>query len=421
MRHFTTGGFHELTTDGGSKTISITPGAAPVSGKFLIGGIDPRTDGRRNYVIKITPHLNIVFDPDAAGSAVSWDKLYKGVSSIEIFSPVMGTIYPHKHTRGAVAGHLIQVLGLGYAYPQGSRTQIPASTDTDVTLDLFYAMPIAHECFADPMESAQFVGFFDGGSVEVTVAASTVYDGDYAGAVTKTGTLRCVVETQPSPRNFIGVPFQWREREIAGGGTSPALQNVGGETSLNGVQQGCGLAVLAWLTNATGIGLNGPDGIDNITALGLPWRGQKQVSNLDGFMQSLRNQTERRVGPVAGTGTTIIADGAGWPSTMDSTTQVDNRPSANSQAMFFPVVMPGRAVATAKLQRILGNISLDMLVTDAITNPHRPVTLELMEWHPDTVVAMAQSGGFSGVGRKRAIGGGGSAKELRYCAIEFDS
>lgn len=416
----TTGLSYELGTSGGAKTIAIVPATTVQSGTFTFSGVESRVNGMRNYLRRITLHLLTTFDPDAAGSAVSWDKLYKGLTSVEVITQ-LGVMFPHAHTSGALLGHFIQVLGLGYAYPQGARTQIPASTDTDVTIDLFYAIPFAQDLLVDPMETAVWTGFMDGGTIEAKVGITTVYDGDYAGAVIKAPTtLRCLAHTMPSPRNFIGFPNQWRNRQITGGGTSPKLTNVGGETQLNGVAAGCGLAAMYWLSDATGIGLGGPDGVDNFTAFGFAARGQKTTQNLDPLFWEQRELLERRFGPFAGTGTTIMNDNASWPATMDSGTAGDNRPSANAQQMALPIVAPARKLHTSKVQRVYGDLTLDFQVTSAITNPHQIATWELMEHTQNQVLALAASGGFRGTGVKKSAGGKqGTDSELRYAAYEF--
>ena len=421
MRNHTTPLTYELTSEGGSKTISVTPGASNQSGKFVISGIDPRIQDMRNYLTMLYPHLFLTFDPDAAGAAVSWDKLAKGLVSCEVISPILGTVFPHFHTLGATLMHLISFVSLGYLYPQGARTQIPTNTDVDVNVDLFYALPIANECLADPMETAQWTGFFDGGTVEMIVAASTIYDGDYAGAITKAPvTLRCLAEALPSQREFLGVPNQWRRRQIAGGGSSPVLKNVGGETSLNGVSPGCGLAGLYWLTNATGIGLGGPDGVDNITSIAMNWRGQKQTQNLDGFFHFARKQLEKRSSPISGVGTSPPNDNANWPATMDSGTAGDNRPSLNAQQMFLPIVTPGRELHTSKVQRVLGDLQVDFNNTVAVTLPHEFMSWELMEYSEDQANAMATLGLFRGeAGRKNLNRSPGKLSAFRYTAIEF--
>ena len=373
--------FQELTSSG-SESVSLTPGTATQTGTFQITGLPGTTDGKRNYTPGFWLHLSTVFDADGAGSAVNHDKLAKGLASARLFSPTEGEIYAHKQTRGAVLYHLIQVMGLGYHYPQCARAQIAANTDADTTIDLFFFLPLAHGFLSDPMEGSQWVGFFDQGVVEGTIDISTVYDGDYAGAVTKATTaLRAFCSFIPSPRNYLGVPIQWREREIAGGGTQPTLIGIGQETQRQGLRYGCGLAAMAWLTNATGIGLSGPDGVDNITQIELPWRSQPLLRNLDPYFLDLRRAVGSRVGPVAGTGSTIIHDGAGWPFTMADTPS--NRPAASGQSMFLLPVYPGRNAKTSKFQRLNGNYKVNLTTTDAISASHRVVTCEFMEYAPD--------------------------------------
>lgn len=419
MRDHTTPIFQELTSSG-SESVSLTPGAARTTGTFNITGIDPVTDGKRNYATGFWGHLNTTLDPDAAGSAVSADKLGKAMASWRVFSPIMGEVFPHNVTRGSVLYHLIQVLALGYHYPQHARAQIPANTDTDVTLDLYYFLPLSYEFLKKPHETAQWVGFFDQGLLEGTLDVSTVFDGDYAGSVLKAPTaLRAWVEYLPSPDNFLGVPTQWRDREISGGGSQPTLVGVGQETQLTGVRPGCGLASLWWLTDATGIGLGGPDGVDNITQYELPWRNQKLVRNLDPVFLSLRRAVGKRVGPVAGLGTTIIHDGAGWPSTMDSTP--NNRPGANSQQMFLPLVHLGTEAETSKFQRVAGNLKVNFTTTAAITNAHRFVSHEFMEFDDVQVDKMFRAMGidpqFFAFVRKPLLDNEPNQEKLRYTRI----
>lgn len=421
MRHATTPQFFELTSEGGQKTISITPSASIQSGKFNVSGVPARSDDMRMYSTRYYPHVQFDFNADAAGNAVSWDKLAKVLNSAELISPILGTVYPKFHTQGPTLMHIIDVVALAYQYPQGARTQIPANTDATYTVDMFYVLPIAHDFLVDQMETAQWTGFFDGGSLELDIAASTVFDGDYAGAVTESVVLRCIAEAMPSPREFLGVPFQWRRRQIQGGGQSPLLKNVGGETSLNGVRPGCGLVGMYWLTDATGMGLGGPDGVDNITSITLDWRRQKNIQNLDPFFHFARSQSEKRISPISEGAGAALLDATEWPSSMSATAaNAQNRPSANPQMMCLPIVTPGRMLHTSKLQRLLGDIQVDYNFTATFSTPHEFMTCEFLEWTTDQANAMAQLGLFQGQSaRKSATGGGGKASNFRYTAIEF--
>lgn len=424
MRNHINGVFVELRSNN-AETISITPGTASQLGTFDIKGVPPVTDDMLNYAQVFWWHLLTTFDPDAGGNAVNWDKLYKGMASFRLFSPLLGQKFPTAQTRGAVLGHIIQVVGLGYNYPQPARTQIPANTDTDVTLDLFYAAPLAYECLADPQECTDWIGFYDGGVFEGTVDVSSVYDGDYAGAVIKAPTtLRSYVELEPSHDRWIGCPTQWRERQITGGGPLPTLTGVGEETDLIGVQAGCGLAALLWLTDATGIGLSGPDGVDNFTAMEVPWRGQPNLRNLDPLYLNLRKTQNHRVAPVAGTGGAMTADGAGWPTTMAVTTGVDNRPAADAQKLFLPIIYPGSEMYTSKVAKVNGNLPVSFNVTAAISGTHRFVSWELLQYTDEHLAKLAVAMGVDESLFQRRRGSLGNANvpggKLRYTRTFFD-
>ena len=404
----------------GSESVALTPGTGQQRATFNIVGIDPVTDGKRNYAQAFWCHCTTVVDPDAAGNAINADKLAKVMASLRLQSPLLGEVFPQAHTRGAVLYHIIQVVACGYRYPQAARAQIPASTDTDVTIDLFYLMPLSYETLKKPHETAQWVGFFDQGVLEGTLDVSTILDGDYAGAVLKATTaLRAWVEYLPSPDNSLGVPVQWVDREIAGGGSSPILQGVGQQTQLNGVRPGCGLAWMSWLTDATGIGLGGPDGVDNITAIEIPWRNQKNLRNLDPFFLELRRIVGGRVGPISGLGTTIMHDGGGWPFTMADTPS--NRPAASSQSMFLPIVAMGRDSETSKFQRVQGNLQVNFTVTAAISTSHRFLTCEFMEYDDPQIDrcfrAMGIDPAFFEYRRKALLDNDPDPEKLRYSRI----
>jgi hypothetical protein len=418
-RDHTTPIVQELTSSG-SESVTLVPGSTTQTGTFNIAGIDPVTDGKRNYATGFWGHLQTVFDADAAGNAISADKLGKCMSSWRLFSPILGEVFPSKHTRGSVLYNLIQVMALGYNQSQPARAQIAANTDADTTIDLYYFLPLSYEFLKKPHEASQWVGFFDQGLLEGSLDVSTALDGDYSGGVLKATTqLRAWVEYMPSPDIALGVPVQWREREIAGGGSQPTLVGVGQETQLTGVRPGCGLAFLGWLTDATGIGLGGPDGVDNITQFELPWRNQKLVRNLDPVFLNLRRSTAHRVGPVAGTGSTIIHDGAGWPSTMDSTP--NNRPGANSQQLMLPLVFPGLDAETSKFQRVNGNLKINFTTTAAISSAHKFLTCEFMEYEDRQVDTMFRAMGVSPSAyhyhRKALLDNSPNQEKLRYTRI----
>lgn len=425
MRDHTTPLYKELSARG-AETVAITPSAATAQAEFVISGVPPATDNHRNYLTGFLVHLQIVVDPDAAGSAVSFDQLYKGMASVSVRSPLFGPVFDATHTRGAVLGHLIQVLAGNYQYPQPARIQIPASTDTDVTIDLYYWVPLSYEFLKKPHETAQWTGFFDGGDLVASVDAATVFDGDYAGAVTKNGVVRAVAEYFPSPDAFLGVPVQWRERQIVGGGGSPVLKGMGMDTHWQGVTQGCGLVALYMLTDAAGIGLGGGDGVDNILSVEIPFRSQLTLRNLDPLFVAQSRAMRGRTGPISGSGAAGVAlhAGGGWPFTMAATP--NGRPAAQAAAMFLPMIFPGKEFETSKAQRLIGDHQVNFSFTTPVTTIHRFVSMELMEFDPNLVAkaaaAMLGPSYQQYSANRKALGDNpkASKKALRYTRILFE-
>ena len=244
-----------------------------------------------------------------------------------------------------------------------------------------------------------------------------MFDGDYAGAVIKAPTtVRAWCTYLPSPDESLGVPFQWREREIVGGGTAPILKGVGQETHQTGIEQGAGLAAMFWLSDQ--LGLNGPDGVDNITSIEIPWRGQLQLRNLDAYFLELRRAAKHRVGPISGLGTTIVNDGGGWPNTMGSAPA--GRFGALATALFLPLIFPGQDFETSKAQRVGGDLQLLFGVTAAISTPHRFVTWELLEFDSNQIARLQMAMGNAGRRPDRfGLAKAGDPSQLRYTRWQF--
>jgi hypothetical protein len=171
---------------------------------------------------------------------------------------------------------------------------------------------------------------------------------------------------------------------------------------------------MVWLTDATGIGLSGSDGVDAITRLDLPFRGQNSIDIVDPWFVTLRRQLGGRVGPISGLGTTIAHDGSGWPYTMAATP--DNS-LANSQALFFPMVMPGKNFETSKAQHIKGDITVNFGFASAPSGQSRFATLELYEYDVVQLEALTRAMGLDPDQvnpTKKAYNQSASKKQVRY-------
>ena len=254
----------------------------------------------------------------------------------------------------------------------------------------------------------------------MTVANEDILNLDYAGAkLIAPTTLRCGAEAVPSSREFIGVPFQWRRRQVAGGGSSPVQKNVGGETSMNGIAPGSGLAANVWLADPAGIGLGGSAAVSTIDSITMEWRGQKNIQDMDYMYLYAKVAQEKRGSPISNGVGAALADFANWPATMSSTLG-ENRPSKDPEQMLLPMVLPGRMLHTSKVQRVLGDLQTDFVSTPAFTNAHEFMSWELLEFNDDQLDSMAVLGLFQGEPeRKNLTGTPGKESNFRYTAVEF--
>lgn len=386
MMRNTTPEFHELTSNSG-KNPSVTPGATAQTATFMLNNLPTGQQGRLwNYVNAIVLKLVTTLDqPAMGGAAINADKLWKVLQSVQVYCPILGTLYSHSNTRGAVLGNIYQYLGFGYtAMPV--RAQV-AAADGDTTITLYYRIPFAMGFLASAIETAPWTGFLEGGTVEVKLDVSTVLDGDSTGAVLKAPTnFRCWLEMQPAAEPIIHQIAQFREHITPGGSTRHVIQDMGSPDGLQGVDlsKGAGIAALLNLTDATGIGLGGSDGADNILAYDIPWRNQQRVDIPDApfiaFQAMMGNQ--RRAKPAA----PVTSDSAGFPYTIASAANGD---ANDAQALFVPLIACGNNLYTSKLQTVAGAKELNFQYTATPSAVNRFVGLYFPGWDEQFATALA--------------------------------
>lgn len=348
MRNHTTPVFHELVAAAG-KNPTVTPGTSAQTAIFNLTNIPVGKENKFWYYVTamILKVVTVVDQPAMGGTAIGADKLWKVVQSVQAQCPLLGQLFSHANTRGSVLGNVIQYLGYGYNATH-VRAEV-AAADGDTTVTLYYRVPFAYEFLKKPHETSPWGGFLEGGTVEVKFDVSTVLDGDSTGAVTKaTTSFRAWLELIPSPEAVIHTPVHWREHILPGSTTRHTIPDLGSPDGLIGIDQtkGVGVAALLYLTDATGIGLSGPDGADNIISYDIPWRDQQRIDAVDASYASLfammgHNRTSK----------VPTHDGGGFPYTLAATPNGDLN---NAQALIFPFIAPGRDLETSKLQTLHG-------------------------------------------------------------------
>jgi hypothetical protein len=364
MRNHTTPKIFELNSTGG-KNPSLTPGAQAQTATFLMQNVPVGKDGKFwYYALALVIKLVVTFDQAAmGGSVVNADKLWKVLQSVQVQCPLLGQLFLHGNTRGAVLGNIIQYLGYGYnALPV--RPQI-AAADGDTTVTLYYRVPFAYEFLRKPHETAPWGGFLENGTVEVKLDVSTVFDGDSTGAVIKAPTnLRAWLEMIPSPEPVIHTPVHWREHLTPGGGTKHTILDMGSADGLQGIDtsKGVGIAALLNLGNPTGLGLGGSGAVNNILSFDIPWRDQDRVDVPEATLVAMAAHmgNQRRAKPAA----PVTTDSAGFPNDIAQANSTGNNdPVFNADGMFLPLIVPGRDLETSKLQSQAGAREMNFTYT----------------------------------------------------------
>jgi hypothetical protein len=383
MKVFTTPKIHELVSTAG-KNPSVVPSASGVqTATFLLNTLPTGKAGRFWYYVQalLVKMSVVVTQAGGAGSVINPDKLWKCLASVGVQTPILGELYPHRNTRGAVLGNIIQTLGMGYqAFPLNAQV---AAANGNTTVTLFYRIPFAMEILKKSHETSPWTGMLEGGTVEVKCDLNSVLSADSTGVtIAAPCNFRAWLELQPQPEAVIHTPAHWREYLLPGSTTRHQLLDMGSPDGLKGVDisKGAGLAFLGLLHNPTGLGLGGATTFDTITGVDVPWRDQDRIDAPDAFLASLYAMKKRSVSSGGGgvKGTTIGND-FGFPYSIAQGNSADFANAGDGGAsglMYFPIVNPGYEIETSKLQSVKGARDINITYSATPAGQQRFLSLE---------------------------------------------
>jgi hypothetical protein len=371
---------YDLSAQGGGKTISITPGAAPQNGRFLFSGAPPRTGKLWNLMTAINIRIvTTLTEPTAGGTQLYWDALFNMIASVRVNCKLFGDLFVQQFISGTIAKHLVEFLGNGYCYGSVARQVIPATT-ASTTVELDISLPISQYWNDKPNLFALWNGWFEGGYLDFLFAANSAIGAFSTGAVSATPTtVYAWIEYQPSKELIIPPICHWRQYyQAASGGTRVLLQGVGNDGGLQGTIDGARLLASYYLTSNLGMG--GTTTADNITGIASPWRDQELTNNVDGFFrQYLRTNLRGVRGTIGGIAAATAQPDFGTHPYLMGTEQAGGLNSANAYVM--PLVAPVRGQDITKLQRVRGNYPIDFQFTTApTTGQHVVEQCELKEF-----------------------------------------
>lgn len=359
------------------KNPTITPGAGPTSVKWQMQNMPTGKQGKFWYYLTaiVVAFAVTVHQTNTEGVAqMENDILYRLLTSLQVYTPILGPLYQHSNTRGTVLGNLIQFAGFGYS-TVGSVPAVPVATASYVR-NIYFRVPFAHENLKKPHEFSPWGGFLEGGFVEILIAPITGL-ADFSTTSTFTSaTVRCWCEFIPAPEAIIHVPFNWREHTNIATGSRITIPDIGSPDGLQGIDQsrGCGVMNLWALMNITALDLGGNTTADNIASFDIQWRDQIRLESPDSYvMAQLAMMGNSRRTSWNGTGTPDVTDRHGFPN-FDELTPANGATALNSaQALIFPFVGAGRDLETSKLQTIAGAKDINISYVSPVSTAPRLV------------------------------------------------
>lgn len=427
MRNHTTPKLWELRSQQG-KTPTVTPGAGATDVSFLLTALPTGKDQKFWYYassvwLEMTANITVPADSDL--ESIDPDYLWQILQSVQVQCPLLGALYQHSNTRGAVLGLVIQYVAFGFnALPINDPLPLGATT----SVLLIFRIPFTNEYLRKPHETAPWTGFLEGGTIDVKVAPASVISAaggsTPANVVVNTVKLKCNLEMFPSPEAVIHTPCHWREHITPGGSPKHVITDMGSPDGLQGIDQskGVGIAGLYMLTGGpeSGLALDSTTNhlASNVLAYDFPLRDQTRIDSPEFPYLALYEMMGNNRRPVVLFGGTAVFDGGGFPYLSRAPAPNGTSIPFNSPyATVFPLIAPGRDTETSKLQTVAGAKEINFQYTVTPTESSRFVGQYYPQWDEQFARGLAarinpagagdltaktlnkQTGGVRGVGK----------------------
>jgi hypothetical protein len=380
---YTSSRYFEIMPQQG-RTPTVTPGTGATQIQFLLNSIPTQKDSKFWYYVRkarLKLKCTVTLPTDSTFVGLTPEARYRALSSLEVTTPILGTLFATQNTRGTVLGNVIGPISQGYNTKPYSNL-LGAGGNTTVNFEVVYDIPFAQEFLANPMDSAPWAGLLEGGYINVNIAPSTVFAATLAGAVLTSVTASVSLAMQPEPEPRVHTPVQYREHIMPGGSTRFTVTDMGSPDGLQGIDQsmGVGIAGLAMLLSPTSnlVGLDGGTTADNITQFNIPWRDQNEILDPEipiFELLDLMNGARRTPGGAL----SALSDMA-WPYILSTAVPAGNAVSTsfqNTGLMIYPLVMPGAGLFTSKAQTVAGAKEINMQFTNTPSASQRFIGIYL--------------------------------------------
>lgn len=344
----------------------------------------PRATGRlANYVlgflVTLDATFNLQFGEIPSTEGVDWDDVARGCfESCELLNTVLGKPISHNYFRGEFFG-LFGFVGNGMKRAIPQPPLLPDNTSTRAQRHSWY-IPASALLGMKGHHTAQLAILMDKGTFEVKTAQAGVVDG-----LTITSgklSVTAIMVAEPEIRLGPGTQFVRYASTIAPTGTKHQIEALGQTSSLQGVEEGAGIAFLAWMSSRRGYGGSFANAYD-VEYLNLPFRGLDQLIHLDAVYADYLGSCGNNDLPPSLTSasdrvTPFDSNGLLYSSLYDGIGR------GLLDAGFIPLISPKAFLETSKMQSVQGSQDLHAkLATPAtFSGDDVFVALQYHSWTP---------------------------------------
>lgn len=354
-----------------------------------------------NYVPAIIITLKgILTQSGGTGVAMFWDNFLRTIiQSIDLQNAFHGRPIAAESVLGSILP-IIEFIGNGGRYVSRRRGKIPAANGA-YSFNYTFAIPLSFGYGRKPHHTAQLALFFKNSQLVLNIAAASVGTTLSPGSTLTSLTAEASAVLLPEPELRLGPGIEWVDYQaaVSSGQTTFQINDFGNRTTLDGTERGAGVLFHGLLTSVNG--QPGPFTAQNLTALTAQYRGQVNITHVDGLVaMCLDALGDNR--PIGGAVDQAVAsalsDTNGFPYAMgtDHSNSLENR----TGLLFFPVgPMPTADLELSKVQVVNDGIQLESTIASLSGTMHH-LCAHVRSWTPEKMESAARLIVDSGLAQK---------------------
>lgn len=374
----------------------------PVSLKGTLPGQDfvyaDRIRGRATFNLTRNEGSGVFNTPN-------WQQLAQVFGQVRVYSQFLGEMFPKPDTSVPLLMNHDVWHANAYCPPVRARGVQSGSSGDVKAMEYEFEIPFLRDYLYRDVDSAPWLSFLEGGEIEVDLAASSSLN-LLGWTITGNVVMELNVDWHPDKQALIHVPIRLGLYRVVTPGPAYELKGVGAPRGLDGVVQGCRLAVLSWLfagaSAASGFHDNGfyaafggggiNAGTQAIQRLDVPFRDQVSIDAVSAWIGSFIADTRcvRHRVDTSVNGGLVDNDLAQFPFIMDAS-QLKNQQTYIADTLdFWPMIWPGHQAKISDMQKVDGDLSftstqasptnvLNLFRTDEVCGFSTAKVLDLMD------------------------------------------